>query len=340
MMSWIIAILFLVFAGLVIYVFFSKPSLPPQTDAIISDVINGELPEVIVGKSGIVSSGGIDIWYESIVPAGPSKGTVLLLMAMGGDALFWPPEFVRAFVEAGYRVIRYDQRGTGMSDWITNWDSKNPYSLADMAEDVIAVLNALGINKAHLVGLSMGGMIAQEVAIKHPDRVASLTLMMTSGFIGDPELPGLSSRYVWHSLLHGLPLFKYRILGGEKNLIRERIAKTISVIGDQGLDIKELAELVLYDLRKRRGVNLKAPLQHQAAVTIAGSRYQKLKTLDIPTLVIHGTDDQFIPVGHGRKLAEIIPHARSVWLDGIGHVFPVPDMDGLMSNIFAHFEKK
>src|SRR5687767_10633156 len=108
MISWLIAILFLVFTALVIYVFFSRLSLPADTDAIISGVISSDLPEVIVGKSGIVSSGGIDIWYESIPPAGPPKGTVLLSMGMAGDALFWPPEFVRAFVEAGYQLIRYD----------------------------------------------------------------------------------------------------------------------------------------------------------------------------------------------------------------------------------------
>lgn len=335
-MTLLIAILVLLLAGPLIYAYTSGPTLPPETDAIIEDVLNSELPEVIVGQTGFASSGGLNIWYESISPAGSPKGIVLLIMGNGGDALMWPPEFVRAFVEAGYQLIRYDHRGTGISDRVENWDRKNPYSVADMAGDAVAVLDALEIQKAHLVGLSMGGMIAQEVAVNHPGRVASLTLMMTSGYIGDPDLPGLSSRYFLSSILKGLPLLKYRILGGEKNLIKERIAKTIVAVGHDGLDIRELAELVLYDLRKRRGINVKAAFQHQAAVTISGSRYEKLKTLDVPALVIHGTADQLIPVEHGQKLVELIPNAQGLWLDGVGHVFPVPDMDTLMKNIISH----
>lgn len=118
----------------------------------------------------------------------------------------------------------------------------------------------------------------------------------------------------------------------------KRGAKTISVVGYDGLDIKESAEVVLYDLRKRKGINIQAALQHQAAVTVSGARYEGLKTLHVPTWVIHGTADQFIPVEHGRKLAEIVPGAKSLWLEGVGHVFPVPDMDTLIKNIIVHLE--
>lgn len=337
MMS-VLAIILLLLAGLLIYAFAAGPKLPPETDEIIDRVLDSELPEVIVGQTGFAPSGDLHIWYESISPEGSPKGTVVLIMANGGNALDWPPQFVRAFVAAGYQVIRYDQRGTGMSDWVEDWDSKNPYSIADMAGDVIAVLDALEIEKAHLVGFSMGGMIAQEVAIQYPDRVVSLTLLMTSGYVADPDLPGLTSRYFLDYLVKGIPLLKYRIMGGEKNLIKERIAKQISVAGYDGLDIQETAEVVLYDLRKRRGVNVQAIFQHQAAVSVSGSRYEKLKELDLPTLVIHGTADQFIPVEHGKKLVEVIPNAKGLWLEGVGHVFPVPNMDALMKNIISHFE--
>ena len=333
-----VAILFLLLAGLVLYAYLVGPTLPPETEAIIEDVLNSELPEIIVGQTGFASSDGLDIWYESISPPDSAKGTVLLMMGLGGDALIWPPAFVRAFVDAGYQLIRYDHRGTGMSDWVKNWDRKNPYSLTDMAEDAMAVLDALEIAKAHLVGLSMGGMIAQEVAINHPGRVASLILMMTSGYVGDPDLPGLTSRYFLGTLLKGIPLLKYRIIGGEKNLIKERLAKTIPVVGPDELDIKETAELVLYDLRQRRGINLRAAFQHQKAVTLSGSRYEKLKTVTVPTLVIHGTADQFIPVEHGQELVEVIPEAKGLWLDGVGHIFPVPDMNTLMKNIISHID--
>lgn len=324
-------------AGVSIYIFAGGPKLPPETDAIIDDVLNSELPEVVVGETGFASSAGLNIWYESISPQGLPRGTVLLLMGSGGDALIWPPGFVRAFVDAGYQVVRYDQRGTGASDWVEDWDRQNPYSVADMAGDVVAVLDALGIERAHLVGLSMGGMIAQEVAIGYPDRVASLTLMMTSGYVGDPDLPqGPTTRYLLSSLVKGVPLLKYRLIGGEKNLVKERIAKQVSMIGYEGLDIRETAEVVLYDLRNRRGINTRGAFQHMTAVAVSGSRYEGLRRIDVPTLVIHGTTDQFIPVEHGRKLVEIIPEAKGLWLEGVGHVFPVPDMDALLENILSH----
>jgi pimeloyl-ACP methyl ester carboxylesterase len=332
------SIVFLLLAGLFIYAFVVGPKLPPEANAILEDILESELPEMVVGQTGFASSGGVEIWYESILPDGPPEGTVLLVMGMGGNALMWPPSFVRALVDANYQVIRYDHRGTGMSDWMKDWNRKNPYSLADMADDAIAVLDALEIQQAHIIGLSMGGMITQEIAIRHPAKVASLTLMMTSGYVGDPDLPGLSSRFFWSSLLKGIPFLMYRIMGGEKNLIKEVIAKTVSTVGYEGL--RETAEVFLYDLRKRRGVNTRAVFQHGTAVSRSGSRYEKLKELDIPTLVVHGTDDLFNPIAHGKKLAEIIPRAEALWLHGVGHVFPMPEMEKVTRSIISHFDSR
>ena len=329
-------ILLTILAGLAVWISIAGPKLPPETDTLIDEVMNNELPELFSGKTGVVASDGLDIWYESISPEHQSKGTVLLNIGMGASALDWPPKFVREFVDSGYQVIRYDQRGTGMSDWVADWDSKKPYSLTDMAEDAVAVLDALKINEAHLVGLSMGGMIAQEIAINHPDRVSTLTLMLTTGYVLDPEIPGLTSNYFVNSMVKGIPLLKYRIAGGEKNLIKERVAKTIFGLGYDELDIKEIAELVLYDLRKRKGINFRGVLQHRKAVEVSPSRYEKLKTIDIPTLVIHGTDDQFIPVEHGKKLVELIPNAKGMWIDGVGHIFPLPNMDEITKKIILH----
>lgn len=339
-MTTVIVILVLLLAGLLVYALVSVPKLPVETDDIIEDVLRKELPEIVTGAIGFVASGGIKIWYESILPQDPPRGTIVLVAALGGHALEWTPTFVLSLLNAGYQVVRYDQRGTGMSDWVEGWSYRSPYSVADMAGDVVAVLNALEIQKAHLLGLSMGGMIAQEVAIQNPERVLSLTLLMTSGFIRDPDLPSLTSRFFLTSLVKGLPLLKYHIMGGEKNLIKERIAKHISVVGYGGLDIKEMAEVVLYDLRKRRGINARAIFQHQAAVWISGSRYEKLKSVQIPTLVIHGKADQLIPFEHGKKLATVIPTAKSLWLEGVGHIFPVADMDRLLESILAHLDQR
>ncbi|MBZ0297196.1 MAG: alpha/beta hydrolase [Anaerolineae bacterium] len=328
--------LLICFAAILAYLRSTKPTLPPETDMIIDDVLNSDLPEFVVGQTGYATSDGLRIWYECIAPEGPTRGTVLLLVGSGGSALDWPPKFVQTFVDAGYQTIRYDNRGTGISDRVQNWSRKNSYSIVDMAGDATAVLDALNIPQAHLIGLSMGGMIAQEVAIAHPDRIASLTLLSTSGFIGDPDLPSLTSSYLLTSFAKGIPLLKYRILGGERNLIKERLAKVIAFIGYEDLDIRETAELVLYDLRKRSGVSISGVFQHQVAVTVSGSRYDRLKTLRVPTLVVHGTDDPIIPLAHGKKLVEIIPKAESLWLDGVGHALPYPHMDMVYDGILSH----
>ena len=332
-------ILLTVLAGAALYIIFSGPKLPPETDTILDEVLNSDLEGIITGQTGFVSASGLDIWYESIMPQGPSAGVVLLNISLAGNALDWPLDFVHTFVESGYQVIRYDQRGTGLSDWVQNWDRKQPYSLADMASDAVAVLDALYIQQAHVVGLSMGGMVAQEIAIQHPGRVASLTLMMTSGDVTDPDLPGLTSRYLIGLFVRGIPLLKYRLMGGEKNLLKERIAKMLTVFRQDELDIKAITEVALYDLRQRRGVSIKAIFQHQAAVTVSGSRHEKLQAVNVPTLVIHGTADQFIPVEHGEKLVDIIPNAKGMWLEDVGHIFPFPNMDDIQRTILSHFQQ-
>lgn len=151
-------------------------------------------------------------------------------------------------------------------------------------------------------------------------------------------LPGPKTGPLVKSAIAGLPLLRYR-LGGEENLVKERIAKTIAVLGDEGLDIEELVELVLYDLRERRGVNLRALLQHQAAVATTRSRDELLQTLAVPTLVIHGTTDILLPIEHGERLVELIPGARHLWLDGVGHQFPYPDMSAVLDAVISHLDR-
>lgn len=327
--------------ALATYLVLGGPKLPFDTDAIIENVLKSELPQAIRGEAGFVTSDGLQIWYECIAPAGEPQGVVLLNTGMAGDAIAWPPMFVRAFVDSGYRVIRYDFRGTGMSDWVEHWNSKHPYSLADMAKDAVAVLNALNVDQAHLVGLSLGGMVAQEIAIHTPERVSSLTLLSTSGYAGDPQLPILpilSSRHFFMSIAQGVPIVKYRLMGGEKNLIKERIAKM--VMAGIEVDIQETAEVALYELRERKGFNIKALLQHRAASDVSGSRYESLRMLEVPTLVIHGTDDMVFPIDHGKKLAELIPGAEALYLEGVGHVFPYPNMGNINARILSHLAIK
>jgi pimeloyl-ACP methyl ester carboxylesterase len=148
----------------------------------------------------------------------------LLNIALGAGSLFWPPGFLRALAAAGYRVVRYDQRGTSASNWMTDWSRKHPYSLIDMANDVVAVLDELRVDRAHVLALSLGGFVAQEVAIKYPERVRSLTLMSTSADPTDASMPGPRTWPLIRSAIANLPLLRYRLLGGETNLVKELLA--------------------------------------------------------------------------------------------------------------------
>lgn len=326
-------------AGLATYVLRGGPRLPPDTDAIIERVSRGDLSHVVAGATGFADSSGVRIWYENIPPTGAQRGVVLLNSPMAGDALFWSPGFIRTLSGAGYRVVRYDQRGTGASDWIENWSRKAPYTLVEMAGDAVAVLDAVAVERAHVVGFSLGGFVAQELAIAHPDRVASLTLMSTSADPTDGSLPGPRVGWFLMSALGRLPLLRYRLRGGEQNLARQRVAGWIAFCGDDSLDVGELAEVVLYDLRERRGVNRRAVIQHHAAVTATRSRYQRLAALTAPTLVVHGTADPILPIDHGQKLSEVIPWAQHLWLEDIGHQFPYPRRLGVVDAVIAHLDQ-
>jgi pimeloyl-ACP methyl ester carboxylesterase len=229
-------------------------------------------------------------------------------MGMGGDALMWPRAFIDSLLDAGFRVVRFDQRGTGLSDWMETWKREDAYSLSDMAVDARAILDHLGIERAHVCGLSLGGMVAQELAIQQPNRVASLVLISTSPDVTDESLPVMKVSYLLRTIWQSLPLLRYRIAGGEENLVKERVAKSTMVQPDPPLEeVRDLAQHVIYDLRSRRGLHASAVLQHQAAAAVSRRRSPLLAELRTPTFVVHGELDPIMPIEHGRRLAELIP---------------------------------
>ena len=136
---------FILLSMLSIYIFISGPSLPENTDDIIEEVLANPLPELLNGETGYARSDDLNIWYEHTAPQDSSKGMVLLIMGISNDALGWPQRFLDGLVAAGYEVVRFDHRGTGMSDWVDDWDASDPYALSDMAQDGIAIRVTSGI---------------------------------------------------------------------------------------------------------------------------------------------------------------------------------------------------
>lgn len=326
--------LLILLIGLIVLIFFSGPKLPTNTDTIIENVINFELPEFVKGKSGFVVSDNYKIWYESTTPKDSSKGAILLFMGMATDALRWPQTFIDKLVDSGYQVIRYDYRGTGQSDWIEEWQ-ENPYAVADLAKDAKAILDTLKISKAHLIGLSLGGMVAQKFAIANPDKTLSLTTLMSSGNIVDNELPKASNTLVIDFIKIGI---KYGLFANEKNTIKMMLAAKMLLRGDAeyDIDVKRTAEQVLYNLRKRNGYNPNASRQHDHVANLSVFSYDKLKELKIPVLIIHGTNDPLVSIEHSKKLASVIPNAKTKWFNDMGHDLPVRWVDSLHKEIISN----
>ena len=341
---------FLLLLVLAVVVFLSGgPEFPANTDAIIAEAIQSDPPELVHGTTGYASSntgsGDIKIWYEVNQPTKEAnsnsvpkpKATILLIMGAGSSSMLWPPDFIRVLTKAGYQVIRFDNRGTGLSDWMPNWQKDKPYSLEDMAADALAVLDANGVKKAHVIGTSMGGMIGQRLAISHGERVLSLVSMSTSAYMMDPELVKYSKDFSVASIRL---ILKYGLSGSETGMIKMWLGFIDMMLsgGLQKKDVRNVADLVLYEMRKRRGFNQDAMAQHFAAMTVSGSRLEELKNIKVPVLVIHGTADAVLNIAHAKKYAPLIPVVQTLWLQGAGHIISERYMPVMMDSIFRLFE--
>ncbi len=273
--------------------------------------------------TGTVRANGIDLWYESF--GDPEDPPLLLVMGLGGQAISWPDALCWGFVGRGFRVVRFDNRDAGLS---TGFDDHPvdigalatqffgggpidaPYRLSDMAADAVGLLDALGIDRAHVVGTSLGGMIAQTIAIEHRSRVQTLTSIMST--TGDPAL-ALPEADVVNLLLASGPV--------DRDGAVEHAVLWATTIGSQEhLDLD-----VVRDLAGRsfdRSFRPSGVVRQLAAILASGSREQALQALDLPTLVIHGTADRLIRPDGGRRTAELVPGAELVEVDGMGHDLP------------------
>jgi pimeloyl-ACP methyl ester carboxylesterase len=265
-------------------------------------------------------AGAVDIVYETI--GDPADPPLLLVMGLGMQLIHWDIELCEQLAERGFHVIRFDNRDAGLSTKIeapvpnvmrlmAGLSAKVPYLLRDMAGDAFGLLDHLGIERAHVVGTSMGGMIAQEMAIASPDRILSLaSLMSTTGdrFVGTPKLR------VWSVLVRRAP--------HERDAYVEYFVRLFRMIGspDYRPDDERVRELAgaSYD----RCHNPAGTARQLGAILASGSRTAALRELDVPAVVIHGESDALVPLRAGIATAKAIRGAELIKIPGMGHDMP------------------
>jgi pimeloyl-ACP methyl ester carboxylesterase len=271
---------------------------------------------------GYVETNGVRLWYEDL--GDPDGEAVVLIMGATASAITWPPELLDALTAAGHRVVRFDNRDIGLSTHVDY--ATDPYTLDDMADDTLGLVDALGIDRAHFVGASMGGMISQLMAIRYPDRVRSLALLITT--------PGPDDRLSPTS--DGVVAIVARPAMTDAELAQRSVDLWRALTGSRfPFDEAHYRELAAMDAA--RGTNPNSA--HGVAVFTAPSRIEALATVRVPTLVVQATEDPIFPFDHGETLAKAIPGATFVPWEGVGHEVPAqlgPELIGLLeANIAA-----
>lgn len=275
----------------------------------------------------ILHANGLNIAYDEFGERGAPP--LLLIMGLGSQMIFWRDDFCRALASRGLRVIRFDNRDVGLS---THFDSAGmpnimllaaalatggtaeaPYRLSDMAADAVGVLDALDIDRAHIVGTSMGGMIAQTLAINHPQRVRSLTSLMST--TGNPNLPPPRPE-VLAVVMAPPPTTREEAI--------ERGVLTYRTIGSPGFPFDEDEVRGIVTQSYDRCYDPAGTARQLAAIMASGSRVEALRRLDVPTLVIHGREDPMVAFAAGEETAATIPGAEFLPIDGMGHDQPRP----------------
>jgi pimeloyl-ACP methyl ester carboxylesterase len=273
------------------------------------------------------ASNGIEIFYETF--GDPEDPTVLLVMGLGSQMIQWPTEMCEGLVDRGFHVVRFDNRDAGLSTWfdehpidivavftavLSGEPYEVPYQISDMAADAVGLLDHLEIPAAHVVGASMGGMIAQTIAIEHPQRVLSLTSIMST--TGDPDVGAPTPEVVQH-FLSTPPLPG----DGEEEEAVEREMETRRLIAspdhiDEDV-LRAQAEAVC-----ARGHNRVGLLRQLAGIAVSPSRTESLGQVTVPTLVVHGDADPLVTVSGGHRTAEAVPGAELLIIEGMGHDLP------------------
>jgi pimeloyl-ACP methyl ester carboxylesterase len=263
---------------------------------------------------------GIEIVYETI--GDDADPPLLLVMGLGMQLIHWDRELCERIAARGFRVIRFDNRDAGRSTKIdapvppvaralAGLRIDAPYLLDDMADDALGLLDHLGVEEVHVVGASMGGMIAQTMAIRRPERVRSLTsIMSTTGErrAGRPKLR------VWSVLARRAP--------SARDAYVEHFVRVFKMIGSKGLPFDEQRVRAVAAASYERGHHPAGAGRQLAAIIASGDRTERLRELRLPTLVVHGRDDPLVPFRGGQATARAIPEARLLAIPGMGHDLP------------------
>jgi pimeloyl-ACP methyl ester carboxylesterase len=287
----------------------------------------------------IARANGIDICYE--IFGEPTAEPMLLIMGLGAQMVLWDDAFCEQLAARGFRVIRFDNRDIGQSGKLTGGKRLTalellklrflkipvaaPYKIIDMARDTTSLMDVLGIKSAHLVGASMGGMIAQEIAISFPQRVRSLTSIMST--TGNPKVPP-PSKQAAAMLMAPPPATKEEYFA--------RFAQTWKILRvgrfpeDEALDPSRAARIY------SRGLNPAGVGRQLRAILASGSRKERLRNVTAPTLVIHGTVDPLVHPMGGKDTAASIPGAKLMMVQGMGHAIPIPMWPQIIDAIDKH----
>ncbi|MFL6659676.1 MAG: alpha/beta fold hydrolase [Massilia sp.] len=293
----------------------------------------------------ILKANGIDIAYET--RGDPNGVPLLLIMGLGMQLTAWPEDLVDGLVEQGFYVIRFDNRDSGLSTkfdhagtpnlvlaWlktVVRWPLKPAYTLADMAADAVGVLRVLGVAKAHVVGASMGGMIAQIVAANYPDRVLSLTSIMSSS--GRRGLPGPTREA--RAVLLSRPLDP-----SNPDSVLDHASHLFRVIGSPAYPTADKHLRARAAQAMQRNVSPGGVARQMVAIAASGDRSALLRKIVVPTLVIHGAADPLVPLACGEDTARQIPGARLEVIEGMGHDLPAQLIERLLALIDAHAHGK
>lgn len=259
----------------------------------------------------IVNANGVDLCVDSF--GDPDEPAILLVMGSSGSMDWWEDEFCELLAAGRRFVVRYDHRDTGRS---VGYEPGVPgYTGEDLIDDGVGVLDALGISRAHLVGMSMGGAIAQVVALDHPDRVASLTLVSTSPAGPGEDLPGMSEETI-AAFSREPPDWS------DRSQVLSYMVHLASVSASPGAPFDEAGFRELAGRVFDRTANIESSFTNHNLLDGGEPWRDRLGDLDLPTLVIHGTDDPILPHEHGVALANEIPGADLLTLERTGHELP------------------